>query len=129
MRVLNSLLRAVPASISLLIVAIVVAFAGPRVSIKNADELGFVYAKEQGFAEQQSLLVAAVGEAQVFSYAVASRVGGVILQGVAQHEPSSGKLSISYDHTAQDGHRFKLKIGDEAAEILVPDWELIPLIR
>jgi hypothetical protein len=126
---LKSLLRTVPTSVCLLIVAIAIALAASKVSIKNADDFGFVYANEQGFAEQQSLLVTAINKEQVFSFAVASRVGGVILQAVAQPEPSSGKLSISYDHTAQDGHRFKIKIGDETGEILAPDWEMIPLIR
>src|SRR5207245_5706256 len=31
--------------------------------------------------------------------------------------------------SAQDGHRFKIRIGDDTSEIRAPDWELIPLIR
>jgi hypothetical protein len=112
----------------LLTVAIAVALAASKVSIKNADDYGFVYAKEHGFAEQQSLLVTAT-DSQVFSFAVASRVGGVILQAVAQPETSSGNVSISYDSKAQDGHRFKIKIGDETSEVLAHDWGMIPLIR
>ena len=76
----------VSTSICLLIVAISVAFAAARVSIKNAEDIGFVYAKQQGFAEQQSLMVEAYNREQVFSFAVASRVGGVILQAIAQPE-------------------------------------------
>jgi hypothetical protein len=128
MSTLKSRLR-VLISICLFVVAIAAAFAGPRVTIKNAHDFGFVYANEQGFADQQLLRVAAVGAQQVYSFAVASRVGGVILQAVAQPEPSSGRVSISYDRTAQDGHRFKIKIADASSEVSAPDWEVIPLIR
>jgi hypothetical protein len=105
------------------------ALAGSKVSIKAAADFGFVYANEHGFAEQQSLLVAAVGPAQVFSFEVASQVGGVILQAVAEPENTSDKVNVSYDHTADDGHRFKVKIGTKTGEIAAPDWEVIPLIK
>ena len=52
MGALKSLLRVVPTSVCLLIVAIAVALAASKVSIKNADNFGFVYAKEQGFADR-----------------------------------------------------------------------------
>src|SRR5438552_3793974 len=128
MRALKSLFRAIPTSISFLVIAIAVALAAAKVSIRNAEDFGFVYGKEHGFAEQQSLVVTAISK-EVYGYAVASRVGGVILQAVAQPELASGKLSIVYDRNAEDGHRFKITVGKETSEILAPDWEMIPLIR
>jgi hypothetical protein len=123
------LLRTNLTLICLLGVSIAVALAAPKVTLKRADDYGFVYAKEHGFADQQSLMVTAIGRERVFSYDVASRVGGVILQAVAEPDPSSGKVSMTYDPASQDGHRFKINIGDEAGEILALDWELVPLIR
>ncbi|MBZ9959328.1 hypothetical protein [Mesorhizobium sp. BR1-1-14] len=125
---LKSLRCTIPASICLLAMAVAVALAGSKISIKNADDYGFAYGGEYGFAGQQSLIVTTTPD-QVFSFDVASRVGGVILQAIAQPDPSSARVNISYDLALQDGHRFTITMGDETSEIPAPDWEVIPLIR
>ncbi|MEH2554478.1 hypothetical protein V1286_002007 [Bradyrhizobium algeriense] len=126
---LSVLLRIVRLNLLLLFAAISVAAAGPRVSIKGDEDLGFVYAGQHGYAKQQPLLYAASGAQRVFSYAIVSHVGGVILQGIAEPETAVAKLAVSYDRAAGDGQRFKVILGTETGDIRAPDWQIIPLIK
>jgi hypothetical protein len=98
-----------------------------QVSIVGGEAFGIA----QSARTAAALGVKAAGPEEVFSYTVASGVGGVLFQatalpaGNAVNQP----LSVRYDPAREDGQRLVVTIGTSEIVPLLYDWQLIPIAR
>jgi len=80
--------------------------------------------------EDDSLRTPPAGR-ETFTYAYASRVGGISLEATAKLDPSLEGLALylEYAETKPDGSRLEIKIGDQKTTARLYDWQLVPIAR
>jgi len=102
------------------------------VMILGQPIVGFIGNEQFGiFNGRHASLTVAAKRNDVFNYAVASRVGGVIFQATAiPMENAIGKiLNISYDQLKEDGHRLVISYESFTISPTIYDWQLIPMVK
>lgn len=80
-------------------------------------------------ASSPSLRIRSVGKASLGSFRFVGTVGGVNFEETAT--PSSGQsyqtVSIVYDRSKQDGQRLTAVLDNNLFNVMLPDWQLIPI--
>jgi hypothetical protein len=110
-----------------LFLALVFSFSAFGIDIANSAAFGIVEAT----GAAPTLEVRAAGPKEVFSYTVASGVGGVLFQAIATPAGNAVNqpFSLSYDPAKDDGQRLAVTIGTSEIVPALYDWQLIPVAR
>jgi hypothetical protein len=111
-----------------LFLALVFSFSAFGIDVAGSTAFGII---AQGSKAARLLELTATGPERVFSYTVASGVGGVLFQATAlpMGNAVNQPLSLRYDPAKDDGQRLIVTVG--TSEIVPPlyDWQLIPIAR
>ena len=82
-------------------------------------------------ASSPPLRIRSVGKASLGSFRFVGAVGGINFEETAA--PSSGQsyqtVSIAYDRSKQDGQRLTVALDNNLFNVMLPDWQLIPIAR
>ncbi|MDR2176928.1 MAG: hypothetical protein LBP20_02670 [Treponema sp.] len=110
-----------------LILALVFSFSASGFDIANSAEFGLVPVSRAA----PLLEVKANGPEEVYSYTVASDVGGVLFQATAQPTGNAVNqpVSVRYDPAKEDGQRLVVTVGSGEIVPALYDWQLIPIAR
>lgn len=82
-------------------------------------------------ASSQPLRIKSVGQASLRSYRFVGAVGGVNFEETAAPSPGESyqTISIAYDLSKQDGQRLTVLLNNSQFNVMLPDWQLIPIAR
>jgi hypothetical protein len=98
-----------------------------QVKITGSAAYGFT----QAGRARSNLTVRARGSEQVFSYDVASTIGGVLFQATAipAGNAVNQTVSLRYNPALEDGRRLTVTIGNVGISPVLYDWQIIPVAR
>lgn len=82
-------------------------------------------------ASSPPLRIKSVGQASLSSYRFVGAVGGVNFEKTAAPSPGESyqTISIAYDLSKQDGQRLTVLLDNSQFNVMLPDWQLIPIAR
>jgi hypothetical protein len=111
-----------------LVLALVFSFSAfGEVGIMGSPAFGIA----QGSRAASALARTATGPKEVFSYSIASGIGGVLFQATAlpRGNAVNQPVSVSYNPAKADGQRLAVTIGGAIISPLLYDWQFIPVAR